>query len=119
MMAVNRYCGVVERFRSGRNQELPDRVTNADLEGAEKELLANVRAEAQWLFGMNEANGKRLDFVVDRATTWYPGRARNGSGRGILCFQHMGRRAESEGATMAEAIDAAIRVVAAEAGQER
>jgi hypothetical protein len=119
MMAVNRYSGVVERFRSAFNSDLPDRVTNADLEAAEKEMLANVRAEARWLFGMDEANGKRLDFVVDATTTWYPGRARDGSGRGILCFEHKGRRAESEGMTMVEAIDAAMRIVADSAKQKQ
>ena len=119
MLAVNRYCGVVERFRRDFNSDLSDRVTIADLEVAQKELLDNLRAEARWLFGMDAANGQRLDFVVSAATTWYPGRARNGNGRGILCFDHKGRRAESEGMTMAEAIDAAIRMVASSAKQKQ
>lgn len=52
---------------------------------------------------------ERLDFTVSAETTWYPGRARNGSGAGILCYAYKGRRAEAEGLTIRDALDAAIR----------
>lgn len=48
----------------------------------------------------------RLDFVIAKETTWYPGRA--GNGYGVLCYDGIGRRAESVGKTMRDAIDAAM-----------
>jgi hypothetical protein len=50
----------------------------------------------------------RMDFIVERGTTWYPGRARDGSGNGILCYQEGSRRMEAVGATMRDALDAAM-----------
>jgi len=60
--------------------------------------------------GVSEiTDSERLDFTVSAETTWYPGRARNGSGAGILCYAYKGRRAEAEGMTIRDALDAAIR----------
>ncbi|MEX3983855.1 hypothetical protein AB4Y45_33255 [Paraburkholderia sp. EG287A] len=49
----------------------------------------------------------RMDFILKHRTTWYPGRARNGSGNGLLCYQFGNSRREVEGATMRDALDVA------------
>ena len=53
----------------------------------------------------------RMEFIVKHQTTWYPGRARDGSGNGILCYQFGSSRREAEGATMRDAIDVAMAFV--------
>ena len=49
---------------------------------------------------------ERLDFVIQRSTTWYPGRGQGGWG--ILCYQYKGSRHEVQGPTMRAALDTAI-----------
>ncbi|KWU26335.1 hypothetical protein AS149_25435 [Burkholderia cenocepacia] len=111
MKAVNQYCGIVERYRQGFGADTQNRVTNADLDTAEAALLANVRAEARWLCDMDEANAKRLAFVAEAQVTWYPGRVRDGSGRGVLGFDCHGTRAQATAMSMPEAIDLAMAIV--------
>jgi hypothetical protein len=46
MRAINGYCHTVGQFRRPYNSEFEDRVTNADLEKAEADMLASIRTEA-------------------------------------------------------------------------
>ncbi|WP_438391137.1 hypothetical protein [Caballeronia sp. DA-9] len=47
--AFNIYRNIVERFRRPYNGEMSDRVTNADLEAAEQEMLSQIREEIRWI----------------------------------------------------------------------
>jgi hypothetical protein len=53
MHAVATWRSVVERFHDSFAQP---RVTNADLDAAEQELLDRIRAEACWLYGASTKN---------------------------------------------------------------
>lgn len=53
MHAVGAWRSVVERFHDSFAQP---RVTNADLDAAERELLDRIRAEACWLYGASTKN---------------------------------------------------------------
>lgn len=76
-----------------------DEIYNEVLTKAAPDVAADAR----------NADTGRLDFVIDRKTTWYPERARDGSGRGILCYaSNGGSRVEVVGATMRDALDAAM-----------
>jgi hypothetical protein len=74
-------------------------------------LLTQVRDGMHGLVDELRKERARMDFVIERGTTWYPGRARDGSGNGILCYKECGRRFEAVGATMRDALDAAMAAV--------
>lgn len=71
------------------------------------DMAAHIR-ELQAENAKLKADSLRLQFVIDSCTSWYPGRVRDGSGRGILCWDEGNERRESIGLTMRDAIDAAI-----------
>ena len=70
-----------------------------------------VRAEREYTGRVASIDEQRLNFVIDRRAQWYEGGARDGSGRGILCYDAPGpmglERAEAVGDSMRQAIDAA------------
>ncbi|WP_186214681.1 hypothetical protein [Burkholderia gladioli] len=49
--AVNVYLNVIRRWDRPYNSDMSDAVTRADLEAAEREMLAKIREEAAWLAG--------------------------------------------------------------------
>lgn len=84
---------------------------NEGIKATRKELFDALKSMDEAVDECDEKHGlhsdtERLDFSIERNTTWYPGRASNG--RGILCFDFNDNRAEVTGLTMREAIDTAI-----------
>lgn len=70
-----------------------------------------VQAERSYTGRVASIDEQRLSFIIDKRAQWYPDGARDGSGRGILCYDEPGpnglERAEAVGDSMRQAIDAA------------
>ena len=96
--------------------------STASTEDTELFTSDQLRAYGESCFAAGRAeaskDAERLDFVIAQETTWYPGRARDNSGRGILCWG-WNPRSEAVGMTMRDAIDAAFSPPAATPTKEQ